>query len=252
MRILKSTHLMVAAGLLASAGFVASAGIVTYDLSADFSQTSNPNGVWSYNLNNTPITAQLPGGWGYYPNYDSSITQVSSSSSVYDVQAGDILMHAPSVPYGGPSTYLDIAWTSPANGVISINGSAWAANEWLASFGSSRDANWWLSVGGTEIASRSSMYAVSSTDNTAQFASNLLPGSSLSGISVTAGEVVEFGVAANTYYGYFVGVDEAITLTTVPEPEPTTLVDGAGLLGFVLMKLGARSRRSNAASNIKK
>jgi hypothetical protein len=103
---------------------------------------------------------------------------------------------------------LDINWTSPANGVISITGSAWDDF-----FDAGRDANWWLSVGGTIIASRGSVYGLVRSDVAAQFSDNLLPGYTLTGISVTAGKVVEFAVAADTYYGHFVGIREDITLT---------------------------------------
>jgi len=197
--------------------------LTIYNLTTDFSTTANPNGVWAYELNGIPITATVNNaqlaGWGYSSSFDSSITQDYSQNAENgvntDLHIGDVLMHAPSVPYGGSGqygvtgAYLDIAWTSPANGVISVNGMAWDAV-----FASGRDANWWLSVDGTTIASRSSVYGLERTDSAAQFANNLLPGSSLSGIDVTAGEVVELAVAADTYYGHFVGVQEIITLST--------------------------------------
>src|SRR5690348_15316828 len=94
-------------------------GALNFDLVSDFSTVQNPNGPWSYELNGVPISASLPAGpgfigpgWGYIFNYDSSIT-VAQAAGGNDVQPGDVLMHAPSVPYGGPSTYLDVKWTSP-------------------------------------------------------------------------------------------------------------------------------------------
>jgi hypothetical protein len=142
-------------------------------------------------------------------------------------------MHATSVSYGGPSAYLDINWTAPGDGIISITGSAWDDG-----FYADRDANWWLSVGGTTIASHGSVYGLVRTDSAAQFSNNLLPGDSLTGITVTAGEVVEFAVATDTYVGHFVGVQEDITLnTSVPDPCSTL-----GLLGGAFALIGALKR----------
>lgn len=184
---------------------------LTYDLTSEFSTSSNPNGVWSYDENNVPITQkQAPSygtGWGYYSSEDSSILQFNANASGFDTQVGDVVMHAPSVPYGGPTAYLNINWTSPANGVISITGRAW--DDAIAA---GRDANWSLSVGGMIIASRSSVYGLYRTNAAAQFSNNVVPGDSLTGIAVKQGEVVEIAVAADTYYGHFVGVQEDITL----------------------------------------
>ena len=208
---------------MATASFVlaARAQTATYDVASDFSTTSNPNGVWSYNENDQPLTQTQVNvylvGWGYYSSFDASISQTTPALSGLgwnDEKAGDVVLHAPSVPYGGPAAYMNIRWTSPANGVISITGRAWDAE-----FNPGRDANWWLSVGGTSIASRSSVSGLQRSDTAAQFSSNLLPGHSLTEISVTQGVVVEFAVATGTYYGHFAGVEESISLTvrqTVP------------------------------------
>jgi hypothetical protein len=206
------------------AGHVLPAHGSSFSLTGDFSRTTNPNGAWSYNMSGAPITATLNTGygegWGYYSSADASILQATSAVAAHDWQVGDVVMHAPSVPYGGPGVFLDIDWTSPANGTISIDGNAWDA-----AFDSGRDANWWLSVGGTPIASRGSVFGLNRTDSAAQFGSNVLAAYSLTGIQVTAGEVVRFGVATDTYYGHFVGVTENITLNqSVPEPSSTFTV----------------------------
>jgi hypothetical protein len=198
-------------------------GSTTYNLTSQFSTTSNPNGVWSYDENNVVLTQTQQNsafsGWGNISDFDSSIDVVTSPIGGFDSQVGDIVMHAPSTPYGGPSAYMDINWTSPANGVISITGSAWDDQ-----FDVGRDANWWLSVGGTTIASRGSVYGLQRSDPGAQFSNNVLPTDSLTDIDVTAGEVVEIAVAADTYYGHFVGVQEDITLTTPDAGSSSSLV----------------------------
>jgi hypothetical protein len=211
----------------------------TFNLTSQFSQSSNPNGVWSYNMSGSPIIAPLNtgygAGWGYFPSADASILQATSAVDGHDWQVGDVVMHAPSVPYGGPTTFLDIDWRSPANGTISISGSAWDA-----AFYDGRDANWWLSVGGTTIASRGSVFGLYRSDPAAQFSSNLLPAQNLTGIGVTAGEVVRLGVATDTYYGHFVGVTEEITLTEpVPDYSPNFLMLAISLVLITLRQRAA-------------
>lgn len=189
---------------------------IIYDLTAEFSQIANPNGPWTYEMDGAPITATLPGGWGYYASYDASITQAGSSFGL-DAKPGDILMHAPSAGHG---TTLEIVWTSPGTGTIDISGAAWGAD-----FFQDRDATWWLSVDGVTIASRGSVYGLLRTDLAADFASNLLSGGSLTDLNVETGDVVKFSVAATTYYGHFVGIEEKIafspSIPSVPDAGST-------------------------------
>ncbi len=52
----------------------------------------------------------------------------------------------------------------------------------------------------------------------------------MTGIPVAQGEVVDFLVAAQTYYGLFVGLDENIAFTPIPEPNVGPQV----ILGFTV------------------
>jgi hypothetical protein len=124
----------------------------------------------------------------------------------FDWQPGDVMMHALSVPYGGDTTFLNVRWTSPGDGMIDISGTAWDGQIF-----SDRDVAWALIVGGKTIAARHSVIGVHRDDAGAQFECNLLAGNSLKHLRVAAGEVVEFRVAADTYYGHFVGINEQIT-----------------------------------------
>ena len=69
-----------------------------------------------------------------------------------------------------------------------------------------------LIVAGKTMAQRSSVIGLHRGDAAAQFSSNLVGDSSLKRIHVHAGDVVEFRVMTETYYGHFLGVDETITL----------------------------------------
>ena len=222
-------------------GHTAQPGVFQYSLVNDWSDTTNPNGVWSYNYNDAPISVYQTmwwgeAGWGYYSIGDGCIIRGSAPTGTspygdvagpaHDWQPGDVMMHALSVPYGGLGTFLNVQWTSPADGTINISGLAWDGE-----IIDGRDVGWSLLVGGQVIAQRSSVFGLYRTDAAADFGANLVGGASLTAIPVTQGEVVEFLVATDTYYGQFVGVQENITLTTVPEPAGALILVTAILTG---------------------
>ena len=195
---------------------------LTYDLNRDWSNTQNPNGTWSYNENNQPISVFQQfwwgqSGWGYLwigdgciikGNYFEGLTDPWGDviGPAFDWQPGDVMMHALSLPYGGDSTFLNVKWTSPGDGMIDINGRAWDGQIFA-----DRDVAWVLVVGGNAVAQRPSVIGLHRVDAEAQFASNLTAGASLKHIRIKQGDVVEFRVMAKTYYGHFIGVEETIT-----------------------------------------
>ena len=193
-----------------------------YDLNGDWSTNQNPNGAWSYNQNDLPI-AQFQtfwwgqAGWGYMWIGDGCIIKGSYPAGMtdpwgnlvgpaFDWQPGDVMMHALSLPYGGDSTFVNVRWTSPGDGMIDISGTAWDGEIF-----SDRDVAWMLIVGGKTIARRQSVIGVHRDDAGARFDSNLLAGNSLRHLKVAKGDVVEFRVLTDTYYGHFVGINETIT-----------------------------------------
>jgi hypothetical protein len=213
-----------------------------YSLNGDWSDTLNPHGAWACNYNSAPISVFQTfwwgqAGWGYNWLGDGGILRGSSSAGMtdpfgaivppaHDWQPGDVVLHGLSIPYGGATTFLNVTWTSPADGTIDLIGRAWDAQIYA-----DRDMRWSLTVGGETLAERSSVRGLYRTDSGAQFASNLLGGHTLTGIPVTQGEVVEFLLAAQTYYGHFLGLEETIAFTAVPEPGPAVLL-AMGLLTY--------------------
>jgi hypothetical protein len=207
--------------LLLSTG-TARASKTIYDLNRDWSNDQNPNGVWSYNWNDVPISQFQTfwwgqAGWGYLWLGDGCVIKGSYPAGMidpfgdlvgpaFDWQPGDVMMHALSQPYGGDSTFVNVRWTSPGDGWIEISGTAWDGEIF-----SDRDVAWMLIVGGNTIAQRQSVIGVHRDDAGARFDSNLLAGNSLKHIRVAAGDVVEFRVLTDTYYGHFVGINETIT-----------------------------------------
>jgi hypothetical protein len=242
-----TTNIAVASALLLLAG-VARAVPSMYSLTGDWSNTLNPHGAWSYNYNNSPISvfqtfwwgqAGWCGNWSDWGRWlgDGAILQGSSPAGMtdpwgnvvppaHDWQPGDVILHALSIAYGGDSTFLNVTWTSPADGTIDISGRAWDAQIY-----SDRDMRWSLGVGGETFAERSSVRGLYRSDSSAQFASNLVGNHTLAGIPVARGEIVEFRLATQTYYGQFVGLEEGIAFTPVPEPGPGVLL-AAGILTY--------------------
>jgi hypothetical protein len=230
-----------------------------YTLGGDWSDTQNPHGAWSYNYNNSPIAVHQTfwwgqAGWGTSSIGDGSILRGNPADGMtdpwgntvppaHDWQPGDVMMHALSIPYGGASTFLNVQWTSPMDGTIDILGRAWDGQIF-----SDRDVAWALIVGGEIVAQRSSTIGLYRTDAGAQFASNVTGGNSLQDIPVAQGDVVEFRVISQTYYGHFVGIEETITLTPVPEPGSASL--GAAILGvFMLRRFALKSAKQARSSS---
>jgi len=221
--------------LMASCAWAADLVQYHYSLNADWSDVANPNGVWSYNHGDVPIKTYQTfwwgqAGWGYYSNADGSILKGSPESGKdHDWLLGDVVMHSLSRNYGGATTFLNVKWTSPADGVVDIAGRAWEAEIYA-----DRDVRWTLSVAGQTVAARGSVQGLYRTDAGAQFAANVTAGSSLQNIPVNVGDVVQFSVMSEQGYGHFVGVEENITLTVVPEPGVgALLVAGGAALGMM-------------------
>ena len=205
-------------------GSVASAQTFIYSLKHNWSNTQNPNGVWSYNYGDSPIPVFQTffwgqAGWSVFDFAEASILKGSPPPEgstdpfgdpippVNDWRRHDVMMHAMSIPYGGGSTYVNVRWTSPGDGTITIAGRAW---DGMVSGYPGRDVGWALLVGGQTFAQRYSVLGLHRGDEGAPFGDNLVGTASLKNIPVTRGEIVEFRVISNTFYGQFVGVEETI------------------------------------------
>jgi len=196
----------------------------TYDLNADWSNSQNPNGAWTYNYNGSPIgTFQMfwwgQPGWGSWSLGEASILKGSQPTGsdpwgnpvgpAHDWQANDVMLHAMSVPYGGDTTFVNVKWTSPSAGVIDITGRAWDGEIFP-----DRNVSWQLLVNGKAIAQRVSLRGLNRNDKGAPLAANLTGRRKLQKIPVRKGTIVEFRVITESYYGHFVGLEETITLRT--------------------------------------
>jgi hypothetical protein len=227
----------------------------TYNVAADWSLFSNPNGVWSYNVGSTALNStQL--NWGTVtgetfwatagstlpPAWTKAVTTgpTKGVGDTGDWLPGDVIGHAS----GQSNTNLaNITWTSPINGQIDITGKAWDAYHCC-----SRNDEWQLSFNGTIIAQRlgtgltGGILGITRSDTAALFANNLVIGQSLTNIAVKPGDVVMFELQTLTVNGHFTGLDLTINAYEAdgrgggdPVPEPTSVLllgTGLGFLGL--------------------
>jgi uncharacterized repeat protein (TIGR01451 family) len=200
--------------------------ITTYDLAADWSNTSNPNGAWSYNegLNPLPLTpfwygGQQP-GWAYCCNYPGGFGHVPvwlkwQSTQGLDFQAGDVSVHSSDSGRGENFGPANVTWTSPSAGVITISGSAWISRT------TDRSNRWTLYLNGNSLSS-GQMFGGGPYNRSNQF--NFSAGSggaaAIVNIPVSAGDVVKLEVTKLSTYGDFVGVN----LRIIFEPASQTCV----------------------------
>ncbi len=240
--------------------------IAIYDLRADWSNTTNPNGVWSYNagLVALPYTASWPGdtfsapqpGWaGTIPFstrvpfwFRSSATPLSSPG--YDWQIGDVVVHTQDDDNGPARGLANVTWTSPGNGTIDIAGGVWMGRD------IGRADHWALLVGSTMI----SQGDISSGDPYSRaspfdFALGSGGAGVLQNIPVLSGDVVELLLARTSFNGDYVGVNLTINAALagsggsssgVPDTSST-----AKLLGISVAVLSWEMRRGQKRNLLK-
>jgi hypothetical protein len=99
-----------------------------YDLKADWSDTQNPNGTWSYLLGGDFLLPNNPFPWALLGNVWEGIIKLTEGTSIPDVspitpgylEIGDI--------YVLTDGDVRLRWTAPANGTINVSGTAWNGN----------------------------------------------------------------------------------------------------------------------------
>lgn len=219
---------------------------VTYNVTADFSLTNNPNGAWSYldasvlltlqtplNNGNPVIPAFANGFWGVGNNLDVhtptlTLAAVNAGSAggntTLDFAAGELLGHSPNA-----GEALIIRWTAPAAGTIdSYSGSVWYAHSTVV-----RSSDWSLLLNGSPLTS-----GVIGTSNDRTNASTFGGGA----LSVAAGDLFEFAIAKSNgqQFGSLFGLTLELDFTADTQvPEPHTL----GLAALGLLLAGVRQLR---------
>ncbi len=225
------------------------AAIVVYDLGLDFSNTLNPNGVWSFTQGSTLLTHFTPvptslapavanGYWGTSAsNLNSSVMLSTASGSAApplsnsDFIAGEVLVGTTDASTGGP---VDIHWTAPSNGMFTYSGWAWYADPTAGPFGNSFD----ISINNGPSIELLTASLGQDFSNSVPMLNGLVP------MAVMAGDVVTLTVAplVPAPTPLIGGVSWTIDFTSVPEPCSSLFV------GVGLISVASRRRRRSIGS----
>lgn len=197
----------------------ASAGTVDYDVVADWSPASNPNGAWEYLWGAAVLPPQTGGVWGaaqvFAPGNVAGNFLPAFWEGLNAGGVGEVYTHAwdPSNGQPGPATN-SLVWTSANDGVISVAGSIE-----YTQFGLGRSDDYFLYLGATLLTSG----AISETS----------PGPvpfSFSDLPVTAGETLALEIQRTAgFTGTIAGVEMTVDAGYAPEPSMIVLT-GLGLL----------------------
>lgn len=203
-------------------GLASTAEAQTYDLRADWSDSVNPNGAWSYRegVNALPkVAGWQPASWGTpqpawargtgSPSFFVPAWMKSNGSEtfVHDWQAGDVVVHTTDVGSGGGQGPANVAWTSPVDGIMTVSGAVWAGRE------ISRPQHWTLTHGSAVLAegdlSTGDPYSRSSPFT---FASGALVPSALIDRLVAKGDVLMMEALRTGFSGDFIGVNFTVSV----------------------------------------
>jgi hypothetical protein len=255
---------VVAATLPTAAPKCAVAGTITYDLAADWSDTNNPNGPWSYRQSPTTVltshfsdydptrtiwTSAQP-AWanstfpniGHVPLFMKAVATTTSTFSSWDMPIGRVYLHGNNSifsPAGFANEPAGFFWTAPVAGTVQISGDMWIVRPLDAP----PVQDWALVVNGFAV----STGTLSASDGTSAAPLNLSTGTGgLAALAqtVNVGDVIDlqFIDSGSVPSGTLIGVDLTLNETTSSAvPEPSSLLVFAGL-GAVTC-LGAAFRR---------
>ncbi|MES2195761.1 MAG: PEPxxWA-CTERM sorting domain-containing protein [Pseudomonadota bacterium] len=247
-------HLALAAIFMAFAA-PSTGHAVTYNLSTDWSNSANPNGVWSYvygggtlvphqpaaSANGNPLVPATAGGYfstGSDLNQNTpdvlraAVNGSAAGGTNSDFLVGDIVIH--SVNDGST---LSIRWTAPSSGQIDVDALVWYAHSSVA-----RSNTVSLLLDGVSLSGPATVSNTSykNRDEGVAFGDNR---------SVDAGDILElvFAKSAGQQFGSLNGlsfeVDFTPTIAAVPEPSSWAMM----ILGFAGVGFMAHRRRKTAA-----
>ncbi len=238
-----ATVSLVALALLLAVGLVVpevEAAIIN-DLKAEWTTSSNPNGVWTYRegANALPSVANwiLPGLNAAQPAWAPSIINGNflpgwvqspiDNPGGLDILAGDVVVHSTDVGNGSVNGVANVIWTSPFAGTINISGSVWMTRD------IGRSNNWTLSKNAISISSGNIFSGDSfNRANPFNFSSGSGGPAALQTISVLSGDMIQLAIERTSIPGDFVGVN--LTIESVVAPSPSALIlMGSGLLSLI-------------------
>ena len=215
-----------------------------YNLSADWSDTTNPNGVWSYyvlgglgisgtrggdTFTSTPgpppiWTASGQPNWlGWSKSNESELFDISG-----ELLTGDIYGHTPG------SGNLEIRWTSPLAGPAEVSGGVWAIRD------NGRSNNWEVSLNGSVMAS-GSVGSGDSYDRNNPFPINLM-------FDVEVGDVVAFTTWKQSSTPDYIAIDLGICAAEVTRINCSSRTSGFISLASSRVSFDSDSRMMSCSS----
>jgi CARDB/Right handed beta helix region/Secretion system C-terminal sorting domain len=213
---------------------------VVYDLTADWSDAANPNGVWSYNQGTTllPHVAAWsvnPGDWlTAQPAWARFASGTSSEPALFkasgtlngahDWQNGDFICHTLDPTNGIGSGPASVIWTNPSPATVTISGAAWMGRD------IGRSNHWSLWLNGTQLTagdvSSGDAYSRATPMN---FTAGTGGPSAISGLTLGTGDVIKLQMDKNGVSADFIGVQ--MQVQTVPisgiAPKPVLIAGPA-------------------------
>lgn len=191
------------------------ASAASHDLAADWSDASNPNGVWSYRSGSTvlagvadwtPLTEPtVQPAWAPGQSIPAWFRSVADNPEGMDFLTGDVVVHSAGVA----EFSANVLWTSPIDSFIVIRGAAWMVRDL------GRSNNWILLHNGV-VLSAGSVFSGDPYSRISPF--NFADGSggaaALQRVPVLAGDSIELRIERTSGNGDFV----AMRLEIIDDP----------------------------------
>ncbi|HYC57291.1 MAG TPA: hypothetical protein VEL28_20335 [Candidatus Binatia bacterium] len=206
----------------------------SYDVQEDWSETSNPNGPWSYRegtnaLPHVEAWQRTIGGWsefqpGWAESEDSNnrlpFFFKSNGKATFDRDflKDDIVVHTWDGTNGQGNGHAELVWTSPFDGVVTISGAAWMGRD------IGRSVNWQLLHDATLL----SQGAIASGDIYSRGAPFSLENGSggaaaVQDIAVSTGDEIRLRLETSSQAGDFVGIRMQVECDSITSTTTTTV-----------------------------
>jgi len=200
-------------------------GACGWDLAADWSNSLNPNGEWSYNAGPAPIFSNQPNwagttnpgwaaaanGFGHVPVW-ARVTQTGASNLGPDAIPGVIVMHANDPANGTDVDLANVTWTSPITAPLWVHGDLWHTDA------HNRACAWALTLNSTTLDSGN----LTQGDPFGPTA----PRSFSIQVNVNVGDVIKLEFKRNDPFGTFVCTRLAVTYSPLFLASPVFGVAG--------------------------
>jgi len=211
----------------------------THNLTTDWSDAANPNGVWTYLRAGSAFAGQAANWSGFGPAWVDSgnpgfgfspmlLQYDGVGSEGIDAVAGDVVGHTNSGDGNSGVGELSVRFTNPVTGTAQISGKVWDAH-----ITADRDQDWQLFI--NDVLQTSGTVVGDGTEGR-DLAETFL----LAAIGLDIGDTVELRLSRATgQVGGMLGLDMTIDVTAVPVPAAVWLLGSAfGGLGLMRRRVG--------------